>query len=190
MRELLDLVQLPAAYMNRFPHAFSRRPAPADRHRPRAGAQPGADRRRRAGLGARRLGPGADRQSVARPPGPARPLLSVRRPRPLGREARQRPGRGHVCRQDRRAGADRGAVRQPAPPLYRGAAVGGAGARPAPARAADRASRARSPTPPTRRRAAISIPAALCDRALPDGRRRRCASWPTAISPAATAPRS
>ena len=38
------------------------RPAPAHRPRPRARGQPGLHRRRRAGLGARRLDPGADRQ--------------------------------------------------------------------------------------------------------------------------------
>ena len=67
---------------NRFPHAFSRRPAPAHRHRARARAQSGADRGRRAGLRARRLGAGADPQPDARPAGPARPHLPVRRARP------------------------------------------------------------------------------------------------------------
>ena len=38
------------------------RPAPARRHRPRAGARPGAHRLRRAGVGARRVDPGAGRQ--------------------------------------------------------------------------------------------------------------------------------
>ena len=51
------------------PARLQRRPAPADRHCPRPGAQPEAGRRRRAGLGARRLGPGADPQPAARPPG-------------------------------------------------------------------------------------------------------------------------
>ena len=44
---------------------------------------PSADRGRRAGLGARRLGAGADRQPDARPAGPARPHLPVRRARSL-----------------------------------------------------------------------------------------------------------
>ena len=56
-----------------------RRPAPAHRHRARAGAQPEPDRRRRAGLRARRVGAGADPQPDARPAGPARPDLPVRR---------------------------------------------------------------------------------------------------------------
>ena len=42
-----------------------RRPAPADRHRARAGARSRDADLRRAGLGARRLGPGADPQSAA-----------------------------------------------------------------------------------------------------------------------------
>ena len=46
----------------RYPHEFSRRPAPAHRPRARARAQPGLRRRRRAGVGARRLDPGADHQ--------------------------------------------------------------------------------------------------------------------------------
>ena len=40
-----------------------RRPAPAHRHRPRAGARARVHRRRRAGLGPRRLDPGADRST-------------------------------------------------------------------------------------------------------------------------------
>ena len=47
------------------------RPAPAHRHRPRARRQSRADRVRRAGLGARRLDPGADRQPAAGPAAPA-----------------------------------------------------------------------------------------------------------------------
>ena len=71
------------AYLNRFPHAFSRRPAPAHRHRPGARAEPVAGRGGRAGLGAGRLGAGADRQPDAGAAGPAGPRLSVRRARPV-----------------------------------------------------------------------------------------------------------
>mgnify|MGYP003693875821 CR=1 FL=1 len=59
-----------------------RRPAPAHRHRPRAGAQSRPDRRRRAGLGARRVDPGADHQPADGPAGRVQALLPVRRPRP------------------------------------------------------------------------------------------------------------
>ena len=44
-----------------------RRPAPAHRHRPRARGRARPDRLRRGGLGARRLGQGADRQPAAGP---------------------------------------------------------------------------------------------------------------------------
>ena len=58
------------------------------------------------------------------------PDLPVRRPRPVGGQAHQRPGRGHVPRQDRRDRAARAAVRRAGPPVHPGAAVGRAGARP------------------------------------------------------------
>ena len=46
-----------------------RRRAPAHRHRPRARARPAADRRRRGGLCARRLGAGADHEPARGPAG-------------------------------------------------------------------------------------------------------------------------
>ncbi len=60
-------------------------------------------RLRRAGLGARRLDPGADRQPAAGPAAPLRPHLPVHRPRPRGGEAHQRPRGGDVSRQAGRA---------------------------------------------------------------------------------------
>ena len=48
------------------PPRVLRRAAPADRHRPRDRARAAADRRRRAGLGARRLDPGAGDQPASR----------------------------------------------------------------------------------------------------------------------------
>ena len=172
------------------PARVFRRPAAAHRHRPRARPQSRADRRRRAGLGSGRLGPGADRQPAAGPAGPARPVLPVRRPRPVGREACERPGRGHVCRQDRRAGADRRAVRATAASLYRGPAVGGAGAGPEAALEADRArGRGRRPG-----QSAVGLPLPPALPLTPSsaaGRRsRRCASSRAAIWRAAIAPRS
>ena len=50
------------AQMNALSARIFRRPAAAHLHRPRAGAEPQADRRRRAGLGARRVDPGAGHQ--------------------------------------------------------------------------------------------------------------------------------
>ena len=67
------------------------------------GAAAEADHRRRAGLGPRRLDPGADHQPARGPPGRVRPLLHLRRPRPRRRPSRLRPDRGHVPGQDRRA---------------------------------------------------------------------------------------
>ena len=63
--DLLRRVGLRPEYMRRFPHAFSGGRAPA--HRDRAGARPASapGGRRRAGLGARRLGAGADPEPAA-----------------------------------------------------------------------------------------------------------------------------
>ena len=56
--------------------------------------------------------------------------LDLHRPRPVRGAPHVRPRRGHVPRQDRRARPERRAVRLPAPPVHRRAAVGGAGAGP------------------------------------------------------------
>ena len=64
-----------------------RRPAPAHRHRPRARRRARAHRLRRGGLGARRLGQGADRQPAAGPAAGARPRPAVHQPRPRHRRA-------------------------------------------------------------------------------------------------------
>ena len=62
-----------------------RRPAPAHRDRARARLEPRFHRLRRADLGPRRVGPGADPQPHARPAGAARPHLSVDHPQPRRR---------------------------------------------------------------------------------------------------------
>ena len=61
------------------PARVLRRPAPADRHRPRARALAEADRVRRARVGARRLDPGADHQPAQGSPGCARAHVPVHR---------------------------------------------------------------------------------------------------------------
>src|SRR5207253_3085320 len=84
-----------------------------------------------AGVGARRLDPGADRQPAAGPAAPLRPQLPVHRPRPRRGEAHQRSGRGDVSRQAGRDRRQEDALRPPAAPLHPGAAVGDPAARPA-----------------------------------------------------------
>ena len=64
------------------PARVLRRPAPAHRHRPRPGAEAALRGARRADLGARHVGAGADRRSAARPAGAPRPRLPVHQPRP------------------------------------------------------------------------------------------------------------
>ena len=63
------------------PARILRRPAPAHRDRPRAGPEAALSRARRADLGARHVGAGADRRSVARIAGALRPRLPVHQPR-------------------------------------------------------------------------------------------------------------
>ena len=125
VQELLERVGLQPRALQPLPARVLRRPAPADRGRPGAGPAAEADRRRRAGLGARRLDPGPDHQPARRPPGRVRPHLHLRRPRPRRRPPRLRPDRRDVPGQDRRDLAGRGALRQPDPPLHGGAALGG-----------------------------------------------------------------
>ena len=90
-------------HYNRYPHEFS------GGQRQRIGIaralalRAEAGRRRRAGLRAGRVDPGAGRQPARRPPGRARPDVRVHRARPVGRPARLGPDRGDVPRQDRRA---------------------------------------------------------------------------------------
>ena len=116
-----------------------RRPAPAPGDRPRACRRAPADRGRRAGVGARRVDPGAGHQPDALAAAALRARLHLHQPRSRGCEAHRRPHRRNVPRQDRGDGDDRRALPQSAPSLYarpagRRAAArpdGGARARPA-----------------------------------------------------------
>ena len=84
------------------PAPDERRREAAGRHRPRARDRAALHRLRRAGLGARRLGAGGDRQPARRSARPARRRLPVHLARHLGRRASRRPRRRDVSRQDRR----------------------------------------------------------------------------------------
>ena len=74
------------------------RPAAAHRRRACARALAEADRLRRAGVGARRLDPGADPQPAAQPAARLQPDLRLHLARPLRAPADRRPDRGHVPR--------------------------------------------------------------------------------------------
>ena len=125
--DLLRLVGLDPTYVVALPARVLRRPAAAHRHRPgpRRGAR--VHRLRRAHLGARRVDPGPGPQPADRPAPAAGPDLPVHRPRPLGGQAHQRPGRGDVPRQDRRDRTAATRSTRARPPVHAGAALGGAG---------------------------------------------------------------
>ncbi len=102
------------------PARILRRPAPARRDRPRAGAEAALHRARRADLGARHVGAGADRRAVARLAGAPRPRLSVHQPRSQGRAGAGARDPGDEGRRDRRAGQRRPGDDRARAPLYQG----------------------------------------------------------------------
>ena len=95
-----------------------RRPAPAHRHRPRADRAAQLCRRRRAGVGARRLDPGADHQPAAGPEERVRAHLPLHRPRPRRDPPCLRSRRSDVSRQAGRDRAGRDALFSAAPSLH------------------------------------------------------------------------
>ena len=163
---IFDTVGLRTELRYRYPHELSggqrQRVGLARALDPRA-ERPG---RGRARLGARRLGAGVDPQSAARPPARHGLLVPVHHARPRDGRVPLRPRRRDVPRQDRRAGAARRALPQPAASVHAGAALGRG--RPRPGGAAQRAahwcSRATSRARSTRRRAAASARAARSSR--------------------------
>ena len=85
-----------------------RRPEPAHRHRPRDDPEAQADRLRRAGLGARRLDPGADHQPADGPAARVRHVADLHQPRSLRGPPRLPPHDGALSRP---GGGDRHARR-------------------------------------------------------------------------------
>lgn len=111
-------VGLPPDALDRYPHEFFRRPAPAHRHCPRARSGAGTGRLRRAGLGARSFHTGADPQPSGGDEEAAFAVLPLRVPRPFGRALFFRSRAGHVSRQDRGKRADRRTLGVAKTPLY------------------------------------------------------------------------
>ena len=97
------------------------RPVPADRRRAGDDPEPQADRVRRAGLGARRLDPGADHQPADGAAARLRAVAAVHQPRPLRGAAHQPAHPGALSRPHDGAGGQRLALsripgtRTPAP---------------------------------------------------------------------------
>ena len=152
-------------HYNRYPHEFS------GGQRQRIGIaraltlQPEAARRRRAGLRAGRVDPGAGDQPAPGPAARVRHRVPLHRPRPRGRAALLPRGRGDVPRQDRRDRRPRDALQPAAPPLHAGAALRGA------RREAGRARRSARADPARGRRAEPDQPAVRLPvpHPLPDG---------------------
>ena len=166
-----------------------RRPAAADRHRPRARGGALVHRVRRAGLRARRVGAGAGAQPARRSSAAPRALVSLHRPRPGGGAADRPPCRRDVPRPDRGRGAHRSAPPRPAPPLHRGLLSAVPEPDPERQRAADRARAATCRARRIRRRAVPSTPAAStrsgASAAAPRNRRSGPweARWPPVTMP-------
>ena len=136
VQELLRTVGLNPYFANRYPHEFSRRPAAAHRHRPRAGGGAEVHRLRRADLGAGRVDPGADHQPAGGAAGEAGPDVPVHRPRPgVVRHISDRVAVMYVGKMveltDRNEIYDDSAA-----PVHAGAALVGADPRPGPGEAA------------------------------------------------------
>ena len=172
---LFDRVGLRKAQMDNYPHQFS------GGQRQRIGIaralalQPEADRRRRAGVGARRFDPGAGAQSDDGPAARDGLGLSVHLAQSRGGRAHQPPHRRDVSRPHRRIYRQAHAVHAAAASLYGVVAAGGAGARSAASSGRSACCRATCRARSIRRRAATSTPAVLM-RSTAAGRKRHCSA--------------
>ena len=170
------------------PERVLRRPAAAHRHRPGAGPAAEAAGRRRAGLRARRVDPGAGHQPAPGPAARVRHRVPLHRPRPRGGAALLPRGRGDVPRQDRRDRRPRDAstATRTTPTRRRCCRRCPTSSRPrSAAGASGSGSRATCRARSTRRRAAGSAPAARWRRrSAPRSSRRCCRSARGTRSPA------
>src|SRR5436190_15288779 len=126
-----------------------------------ADPQPERPRRRRARVGARRVGSSVDPQP---PPGPAAHhglLVPVHHARSRDGGVPLRPRRGHVPRRDRRARAARRAVPEPSASLHAGAALGRRRSRPGGAAGAAPGRARRGRAEPARTAERLPLPYAL-----------------------------
>ena len=165
------------------------RPAPADRRRARARGQPEADRLRRARLGARRVGAGADPQPAQGPPARLRAHLRLHRARPQRRPPHLRPRDGHVPGQGRRGREPDAALHGAEAPVHGRAALRRAdpGSRAGPQPRARSCSRATCRARSTRRTPAGSTRAARAStRATATSRSRSSTRSATTTRPPAT----
>ena len=144
------------ALLPALPARAVRRPAPAGRHRRRAGARAGGAGRRRAGVVAGRIGARRDPGAAAAAARRAGSVGARRDPRPRAGLEHRRPDRGDVPRPDRRERPDRAGARRPVAPLHPGPAVG---------RAREPRTWSRSCSPASRRTRPGSRPAAASTRA-------------------------